>query len=150
MHWCATLPENSIHSLTHLVAEIDRAFNHFNYKALNKEILELGKGPDESIEQFYTRFCNIAYRFPQDDIDWEFLDGRFEYLLHIYEPRSAHFGDGATQSQAGTVAVTSDCLPSPHQIAPPPWSDVGDHAHTSVELSHPPTPLTLDICVDLA
>ena len=39
--WCDTLPEKYIHSLTHLVAEIDRAFNHFNYKELNQEILEL-------------------------------------------------------------------------------------------------------------
>jgi len=36
MHWCATLPKKYIHSLIHLVAEIDHAFNHFNYKALNK------------------------------------------------------------------------------------------------------------------
>ena len=54
------------------------------------------------------------------------------------------------QSQAGTVAITSDCPPSPHQTTPPPRSDVGDHAHTSVELSHPPTPLALKIYVDLS
>ena len=60
MHWCATLPENSIHSLSHLVTEIDRAFNHFDCKALNKEILKLRKAPNESFEQFHTRFCNLA------------------------------------------------------------------------------------------
>lgn len=41
MHWCATLHEKFIHSLSHLVAEIDCDFNHFDHKALNKEILEL-------------------------------------------------------------------------------------------------------------
>jgi len=148
MHWCTTLPEKSIHSLAHLVAEIDHAFNHFNHKALDQEILKFRKAPDESVDQFYTHVCNLAYRFPKDEIDW--IYGRFEYLLGIFEPRSAHFGDGVAQSQAGTVAVTSDCLPSPHQIAPQPRSDVGDHAHTYVELSHPPTPPALDICTDLA
>ncbi len=61
MHWCATLPEKSIHSLVHLVAVIYRAFSHFNYQALDKEILKLRKAPDESVEQFYIHFCNIAY-----------------------------------------------------------------------------------------
>jgi len=42
--------KKSIHSITHLVVEIDCAFNHFNYKALNKEIMKLRKAPDESIE----------------------------------------------------------------------------------------------------
>lgn len=54
------------------------------------------------------------------------------------------------QSQVATAAMTSDFSPSPHQIAPPPQSDVGYHAHNSVELSHPPTPSTLEICTDLA
>lgn len=48
------------------------------------------------------------------------------------------------------VTVTSDFPPSPHQTTSPPQSDVGEHAHTSVQLSHPPTPLDLDICADLA
>jgi len=38
MHWCATLAEKSIHSLAHLVTEIDCVFNHYGCKALNKEI----------------------------------------------------------------------------------------------------------------
>jgi len=50
MHWCATLPEKSIHSLACLVTEIDSAFDHFDRKALNKEIMKLQKAPDESVE----------------------------------------------------------------------------------------------------
>lgn len=61
MHWCATLPEKPIHSLSHLVTEIDHAFNHFNRKALHKEILELRKAPDESLEQSHIRLCNLVY-----------------------------------------------------------------------------------------
>lgn len=158
MHWCATLPKKSIHSLAQLVAEIDRAFNHFDCKALNQEILKLRKEPDESVEQFHTCFCNLACQFPEDDIDWEFLDRRFEYLLYIsknlqflksLESRS-YFGDGIVKSRAGTVTVTRNCPPSPHQTTPPLRSDVGDHAHTFVELSHRTTPPPLNICTDLA
>ncbi len=41
MHWCAMLPGKSIHSLAHLVAKIDCAFNHFNHKAPDQEVLKL-------------------------------------------------------------------------------------------------------------
>ena len=81
-----------------MVAKIDCAFNQFNHKSLDQEILKLWKAPIEYVDQFYTRFCNIAYQFPEDEIDWEFLYGRFEYLFCISEPYSAHFDDGATQS----------------------------------------------------
>ena len=72
LHWCATLPKKSIHSIAHVVAEIYHDFNHFNHKALdqeilklqkalNKEIMKLRKTPDEYVDQFYTCFCNLAY-----------------------------------------------------------------------------------------
>jgi len=61
MHWCATLPEKIIHSLSHLVIEVDYAFNNFNSKELNKEIMELQKAPDESLEKFYMHFRNLTY-----------------------------------------------------------------------------------------
>ena len=80
---CAILPEKYIHSLTQLIKEISDSFYHFDDQALNKEILKLRKAPDESIELFHTLFCNISYQFPKDEIDWEFLDGRFTYLIYI-------------------------------------------------------------------
>jgi len=49
MHWCATLPKKYIHSLAHMVTEIDRDFNQFNHKSLDQEILKLRKALDESI-----------------------------------------------------------------------------------------------------
>lgn len=70
-------------------------------------------------------------------------------LLESFKPLPTYFVDGVTQSQAHIVVITSDCLPSPHQIAPPPQSDVGEHSHTFFELSHPPTPPALDICANL-
>ena len=47
------------------------------------------------------------------------------------------------------VIVTNDYLSSPHQIAPPLQSDVGDQAHTSVQLSHPPNITSLNFFLDL-
>ena len=103
MLWCATLPENSIHSLFHLVPKIDRDFKQFDCKALNKEALKIGKAPDKSFEQCYTCFCNIAYRFPKDDIDWEFRDGIFEYLLYISEnPQFLRSLESCSYSSEGT------------------------------------------------
>jgi len=65
------------------------------------------------------------------------------------KPNSTYFGDGVVQSKVDTVAIISDYPPSPHQTTPPPQSDVGEHAHTSIQLSHAPTLTTLNICVDL-
>lgn len=127
LHWCATLLENYILSLSHLVIELNCAFNHFDYKALNKEILKLRKAPDESVEQAHTCFCSFACRFLEDEIDLEFLDGRFKCILYIsktfpllksFKPCRSYFRDGVAQSQVDTVAVTSGYPPSPHKIAP--------------------------------
>ena len=64
MHWCATLPKKSIHSLAHLVAEIDCDFNHFKYQALNIEILELRKAPCW-LDGAWARFRSVlAKQFP--------------------------------------------------------------------------------------
>ena len=40
-------------------------------------------------------------------------------------------------------------MSSPHQTASPPQSDVGEHAHTSIQLSHPPNITSLNFHVDL-
>ena len=42
-----------------------------------------------------------------------------------------------------------DYPPSPHQTAPPLWSDVGEHAHTYIKLSHPPNITSLNFHIDL-
>jgi len=47
------------------------------------------------------------------------------------------------------VTVTSDSLTSPHQITAPLQLDVEDHAHTYVQLSHPPTISSRNFHVDL-
>jgi len=47
------------------------------------------------------------------------------------------------------VIVTSDYLSSPHQIASPSQSDVGEHAPTSVQPPHPPDIAPSYFCVDV-
>lgn len=126
LHWCATLLENCIHSLTQLIAEIKHAFHHFDHQALNKEIMKLRKAPNESFENFNTRFCNLTYLFLEDEIDCEFLDGRFKYLIYIsknpqflesFKPLPAYLGVRATKSKTYEVVVTSDYPSSSHKIA---------------------------------
>lgn len=66
-------------------------------------------------------------------------------MQFLKSPESCSYsGDGTLQSQVGTIAVTSDYLPSPHQVVPQLRSEMGDHAHTFIELSHPPTPPSLE------
>jgi len=76
---------------------------------------------------------------------------RFEYCFHKscspkvkenFKPRSTYFGDEVAQLQADTVVVISDCLPSPQ-------SDVGERAHTTIQLVHATTLTTLNLCADL-
>jgi len=90
---------------------------------------------------------------------FQYLIDRFEYCLtksHCPKLKlklktcSTYFGDGVAQSQADTAVFTSDSSPSPHQVAPPLQSDLEECANTSVQLSHPPTPPTCDMCVYLA
>jgi len=83
---------------------------------------------------------------------------RFEYFLTKsvnpkkklkLKARSTYFSDGSAQSQTNTIDVTSECPLSPHLTTPPPKSDVGEHAHTSVQLSHPPNITSLNFRADL-
>jgi len=86
-----------------------------------------------------------------------YLWDRFEYYVKKsarpkkkfeIKPCSTFFSDGATQSEMETINVTSDCLLFPHQVAPPLQS-VGDHAHTSVQLSHLPSITLLNFFTNL-
>ena len=46
------------------------------------------------------------------------------------------------------ITITNDCLSSPHQTTPPLHSDVGEQAHTSIQLSHPPNITSLNCCAN--
>lgn len=136
-----------------------RAFHHFDHKALNKKILELWKAPDESFLQFWECFHNLTFQFLEDEIDWKFLRERFHYLLHIsenpqvlesFKPLPTYLSVRDAKSKMDKVIVTSDCPSSSHQTALALQCEVGEGAHPSVELSHPPTPLALEFYVDLA
>lgn len=122
-------------------------------------MLQQWKAPHESLEEFLGCFHLLIFEALNSHMKFQYHMDRFEYCLHksIYpnekkkfKTRSWYFGDGVAQSQADTVAITSDCLHSPHQIDPPPQIDVGERAHMSIQLSHPPTPSLLDIYVDLS
>jgi len=134
---------------------LDCAFHHYDRKALKKKKLELRKAPEESIEEFHKIFHNLAFQILEHEIDWKFLNERFQYILHIFEnlhilasfePLPAYLGVRASKSNMDKVVVTSDRLSSSHQAALAPQCEVGEGVHASIELSHPSTPPSLDIC----
>lgn len=87
-----------------------------------------------------------------------YLWDQFEYFLKKFshakkkfeiKARSIFFSDGATHLKMDAVTMTSDYPLSPYQKAPPLQSDAGDHAQTSVQLSHPPNITPLNFRTDL-
>lgn len=46
--------------------------------------MHLRKAPDESLEDFHDHFIHFCYEFSEDDIDWNFMKERFQFLVHIF------------------------------------------------------------------
>lgn len=102
---------------------------------------------------FSERLCLFMFEAPKSKMKFQYLMDIFEYFLndsvHLkmkfkFKPHLAYFSGEVAQSHTDTVAVTRDCLPSPHQTTSPPQSDVGEHAHAYVQLSHPPNNTSLN------
>lgn len=77
--------------------------------------------------KFSERFCLFMFEALQIQMKFNYLMNRFEYYLITYinpknkfklKPCATYFIDNCAQSHMDTVAVTSECVPSPHQIAP--------------------------------
>lgn len=78
------LPATSFHSYDQMIRELAHAFYCYNQKSLTKKFLELWKAPDESHMQFWTRFCNLLFQIPGDEIDWNFLMKYFSiFFTHL-------------------------------------------------------------------
>ena len=95
----------------------------------------------------------LLFEVLKNQMEFQYLLDGFKYFLTRslcpkmklkFKPLSSYFGDGAMKSQEYIVVIASDGLPSPHQSYPPPLSDVGEHVHTSLQLSHPPTISTIN------
>lgn len=65
------------------------------------------------------------------------------------KPHSTFFIDGATQSHVDAVIISIDYFSSSHSTAPTLPSDVEDHAHTLVHISHSPNITSLYFHTDL-
>ena len=148
-----------MHSFKQFNDLIESFFHHFDPEVLDKFFLKQWKAPHKLPMEFLENFHLFMFEATKNQKKFQYLMDKFEYCLTKslcpkmnlkLKPRSTYFGDGVAQSQADTVLVTSDCPPSPRQTTPPPQSDAGEPANTSVELSYPHSPLALDICADLA
>ena len=89
---------------------------------------------------------------------FSYLWDSFKFCLKKYahskkmlaiKPHSIFFIDGALQSHVDVGIVSTNCPPPSHSTAPPLPSDVEDHAHTPVHLSHSPNITSLNFHADL-
>ncbi len=39
--------------------------------------------PNESVEDFVLIFLHLSYVFPKEDVDWDFFNENFQYLVEI-------------------------------------------------------------------
>ena len=143
LQWLVTLHEKSIHSFGHLVLELCHYFHNFDHQALNKKILQLQKAPDESVAQFWYLFHNLTFQFLKDEIDLEFVNERFQYLLHVsqhphilksFKLTLAYLGVRVDEPKVDIVAITSDYLFSSHQTSLALQCEAGEGAHPSIKL----------------
>jgi len=64
------------------------------------------------------------------------------------KPRLTFFTDGAAQSYVDAVIVSTGCPPSLHLTSLPLSSNVEDHAHSLIHISHPPNITSLNFRAD--
>lgn len=72
---------------------------------------------------FHDRFINFYYEFFEDDIHWNFMKQKFEFIYHIsmsptkyvsFESLPTYTGYEALKSATRKVVVPSDSSSSPH------------------------------------
>lgn len=81
--WCHSFVTTSIHLFNDMIIELGHSFVFYDHKSLNKKFLKLWKAPKKSIVHFYHHFYHYCFEFPRDEVDWKFLNERFQYLVHI-------------------------------------------------------------------
>jgi len=72
-----------MHSFENLVKELYLAFEKYDYKFVYNKIMHLRKAPDESLNYFHNRFIHFCFEFSEDDINWNFMKEKFEFLVYI-------------------------------------------------------------------
>jgi len=126
--WLCNLLADSMHSLEQFRDLIEDTFHHYDSNHLDHKLLQQQKAPHKSPMDFWQCFHDLQFRALKSQMKFPYLWDRFKFYLNKsfhpkkkFEPKphSAYFRDGVVQSQTDMVTVTSDCLWSPHQIAPP-------------------------------
>lgn len=131
--WLCSLLADNMQSLECLCDLIKENFHHFYLDHLDQKMLQKLKAMHESTMDFWQHFHDLQFRAPKSQMKIFYLWDQFEYYVRKsshpkekfgFKPHSTCFTNGAVQSQMDVVTITSDCLPSPHQTAPPSQSDV--------------------------
>jgi len=133
--WYHPLPITSIHSFEHLVKELYRTFGMYDYKSIFKKIMRLRKSPDESLDDFHDHFNNFCFEFSENDINWNLMKEKFEFLVHIlmtpqeyqsFESLPTYLSFRARKSATNEFVVTGVSSSSPLVTTPFPQVEVGE------------------------
>lgn len=121
--WCHNLPHNCVHSFNYFCDLIESIFHLFDPEALDQKMLKQWKALHEKPMCFWQHFHLLQFEAPKNKMKFQYLMDKFEYFLSKslcpkmkmkFKPHLAYFGDGVAKSQAETIIVASDYLPSPH------------------------------------
>lgn len=77
------LPTTSIHSFKKLIKELNEAFGRYYYKYVYKWFNQLRMKFNELSVDFVDLFIHLCYEFFEEDIDWDFMNEKFQHLVQI-------------------------------------------------------------------
>lgn len=81
--WCYSLPTTYSSYFKHLVNGLCHVFYKYEYQDNLNEIDQLRMESNESLEHFTNRFLHLCYEFPDEDVDWQFLDEKLCFLVRM-------------------------------------------------------------------
>lgn len=101
---------------------------------------------DESLEDFMDNFLHLCYEFSKEDVDWDFMNENFQYLVQIslepYENES--YMSLPNFLSRGAIKISKDeptllfvpCLPpfpSPYKVVSCTGSEVGKLENRTID-----------------
>ena len=81
--WSYSLPTTSISYFKQLVNELHHIFDKYEYQYVLNEIDQIIMELNESLQHFTNRFLHLCYEFLDEDVDWQFLDENFCFLVRM-------------------------------------------------------------------
>lgn len=105
--------------------------------------MHLRKAPNEPLNDFHNCFIHFCYNFFEDDIDWNFVKDKFEFIIHIsmnpkeyesFESPPTYMEYGAYKSVTNEVFVPIESSSSSYQTTPATQGEVGELESPSIDI----------------